>query len=256
MDTADYKDLEIEPESEVQRRLRWGWWILIIVGVLVLIMVPLAWMLRTSLAERALAQWCQSRDLVCEGRITRLGSDGGELENLVVRSGSGTPVEAKRVRAGLEWDGFDFSITEIVITEPVLRGTLDDDGLRFYGLEQLDGGGDGGTGSLPALTITDGRILLATSAGEIGASAALQGQFPEMGELTLAFDPVSLDGPDGTLVWNEGTLNVKAHDRRLEGELFLDLEQADIRGVSVRAANVSAILDTPGTGGGETQLVW
>ena len=174
MDTADYKDLEIEPESEVQRRLRWGWWILIIVGVLVLIMVPLAWMLRTSLAERALAQWCQSRDLVCEGRITRLGSDGGELENLVVRSGSGTPVEAKRVRAGLEWDGFDFSITEIVITEPVLRGTLDDDGLRFYGLEQLDGGGDGGTGSLPALTITDGRILLATSAGEIGASAALQ----------------------------------------------------------------------------------
>ena len=81
-------------------------------------------------------------------------------------------------------------------------------------------------------------------------------EWPGASQLTLAFDPVSLDGPDGTLVWNEGTLNVKAHDRRLEGELFLDLEQADIRGVSVRAANVSAILDTPGTGGGETQLVW
>lgn len=255
MNTPDYKDLEKEPESETVRRLRWGRWILALAVLAVLVTVPLLWMLRTSLAERALSQWCESRNLVCEGRITRLGSDGGIMEDLVVRSGQDVPVEADMVRVGLDWHGLDFSVTGIEITSPVLRGTLDEQGLHFHGLERL-GGGTGGSGQLPAVTVTDGRILLQTSAGEIAGSGTLDGRFPDTGALSLSFDPVSLDGPDGTLVWTEGTLNVTAREGRMEGELFLDIERADIRGVHVRETNVSALLNTPGDGGGETQLVW
>ena len=255
MDTTDYKDLEIEAEDQADHRLRWGRWAIAIGTLLVLLVALLGWGLRKSIAERVLANWCQARNLICEGDFVHLGTDAAQLKHLFVKAGAHTPFEAEDVSARLKWAGFTPSVADVEISSPVLRGTLDERGLRFYGLESLASGGGGST-ALPSVVISDGRVLLATSAGEIGASLELEGIFPDAGVLTLGLDPVMLDESGGAIALNEGTVEIVAENGRLEGEVLLDLQQADIRGVTIDRARLSALLDTPQNGEGDTQLVW
>lgn len=254
MNTADYKDLEIQATP----RRKWARWLVLAVLILMLVIVALGWFGRKYIAKQALTQWCHERDLVCEGHFDRLGPGGAVLSAVSVSSQGYTSFTADEVNAALDWNGLSPAITGIVVTAPNLRGTLDDRGVRFYGLEKLgqSNGSRGGGLPMPPVTITDGRLVLQTSAGEIGASVEMKGVFPSSGDLTIELDPVSLSGPEGTLVWSEGIVNIVARNGRLEGDITLDLEEADVQGFTASDAHLSAVLKAPLTGEGQTQLVW
>tara|TARA_R100000365_G_C2747776_1_gene78042 strand:+ start:1220 stop:4564 length:3345 start_codon:yes stop_codon:yes gene_type:complete len=258
VDTIDYKDLEKQAEVPPERSFRWGRWLLLGPVILLLIVAAVFWLVRKSVAEQALASWCEGQQLVCEGHFDQLGAGGGVLSDLVVKSGENVPFQADEVTARLSWDWFTPSLTQIEVDAPILRGTLDDQGIRFHGLERIGSGNtsEGGAADLPAVRISDGRLLLQTSAGEIGASINVNGVFPKSGTVNVTLDPVSLDGPRGKIVWSEGAVDIVADNGRLEGEAFLDLAVADIRGAAIQDAKLSVLLSSPIDGQGETRIVW
>lgn len=257
MNTPHYKDLEVDSSKPGKRRLKWGRWLVLAIFTLILLFAALVWLGRRYIAQQALAQWCHDQSLECEATFESLGPGGAKVTDVCVRSGAETPFAADELIADITWKGFAPSLGGVSVVAPQLRGTLDDRGLRFHGLESIGGsGGGGGGGALPPVKISAGRVSLATSAGDIGASVDLEGEFPTSGTLQMRLDPVSLSGPDGTLVWSEGRVDIVAQDGQLEGEAFLDLEEADVRGVQARDVQLDAILNSPISGEGNTQLVW
>jgi translocation and assembly module TamB len=256
VNTPHYKDLEVEGSKTGTRRLNWGRWLLVAILTLTLLFGALGWLGRKYIAQQALAQWCHDQSVTCEADFKRLGPGGAVITGIRVKSGDETPFMADEVTADISWKGLVPSLRAVSVIAPELHGTLDDRGIRFHGLENLGGSGGDGGGVLPPVKITQGRVLLATSAGEIGASVDLEGQFPESGTLQLIIDPVSLSGSDGILVWSEGRVDVTASDGQLEGEAFLDLAEADVRGVQARHVQLDALLNSPLDGAGDTQIVW
>ena len=256
MNTPHYKDLEVDSSKPGKQRLKWGRWLALAVLTLILLFAALVWLGRKYIAQQALAQWCHEQSLECQATFESLGPGGAMLTDVRIRSGGETPFAADEVIADLEWSGFVPSLGGVSVVAPQLRGTLDDRGLRFYGLESVGGSGSGGGGALPPVKVSAGRVSLATSAGDIGASIDLEGEFPTSGTLQMRLDPVSLSGPEGTLVWSEGRVDVVAQDGQLEGDIFLDLQQAEIRGVQAREVQLEAILNSPISGEGRTQFVW
>ncbi|MDX1292982.1 MAG: YdbH domain-containing protein [Hyphomonas sp.] len=256
MNTPHYKELEVPGSKPGKARLNWGRWLLVSILTLILLFAALGWLGRKYIAHQALVQWCHDQSLACEARIDRLGPGGAVISGVRVRSGDDVPFAADEVMADITWQGLVPSVGAVSIRAPELRGTLDDRGIRFYGLETLGASGGGGNGALPPVKISKGRVTLATSAGEIGASVDLEGEFPKSGTLQMTLDPVSLSGPEGTLIWSEGRVDIIASDGQLEGEAFLDLAEADVRGVQARNVQLTALLNSPLSGAGDSQLVW
>jgi hypothetical protein len=216
------------------------------------------WFLRKTVAERALAGWCAERALTCEGTFVRIGSDGATIRGLKVSAGAHVPLEATEAIVRLSWPRLlTPKLTGVSVDKPVLRGTLDDEGVRFYGLEKL-GGQSGASGplQLPAIDITAGRIFFATDVGELSATVSMQGTFPAKGALDLVLDPADLQGPGGQFKWSEGIVSLQADKGRISGEASLMLERAELVSVSVSNASFDATVDAADVGDGPMTLSW
>ncbi len=246
-------------EAPQERRFRLVRWAILISVILILAVSVLGWALRRSIAERALAAWCDARELSCEATFERLGLDGATLSGLKVRSGGGVPLEAAGITAGVDWPGlFTPRVTSVVIDQPVLRGKIQDGKPGLLGLERLARSGSGGasSGALPALEIRGGRIEFATDAGMLTASAALTGRFPENAELRIVVDPASLASEAGQVQWTEGLVDLTARDGRINGIVSVEIEQAAMQGIAIRSASFRATLETDDEAAGPATLVW
>ena len=258
MPTGD-GDFSIAAEAEVERHFRWARWLFTLAVLIVLITGTAGWILRKNVAQQALAGWCAEHDLICSGRFDRLGSDGATVAGLTVSGGGKLAFEAEEVRVRLEWPGlFTPRVTGIEVDAPVVHGELADGRLGFHGLERLVPGGDGssGSGALPAVDISDGRILIATSAGEVGATVSLRGTFPREGQASITLDPASLDEPQGYVKWSGGTAELVAEDGKLNGKADIALEELRTDDVIVLDAGLTATL-AGGVGEADpAHLVW
>ncbi|MEZ6011177.1 MAG: YdbH domain-containing protein [Hyphomonas sp.] len=254
---TDDGDFSIAAEAEVERHFRWARWLVTVIVLLVLIAGTAFWILRKSVAERTLAGWCASHDLVCAAQFDRLGADGATVSNLAVSGGGKLAFEASEVRVDLDWPGlFKPRVTSIQVGAPVVHGELADGRLGFHGLEKLASTGGEGGGTLPAIDIRDGRILVATSAGEVSASVSVSGTFPRDGKATLVLDPASLDEKQGYVRWTGGTAEIVAADGQLEGRADLVLEEVRTDEVTVSNAALTASLEAGLGEGDPARLVW
>ena len=257
MKTTNDQVLSDAEAEAAERPFRWARRLAIAVLLVVLVAGVLGWVLRKSVAEQALAGWCEARELVCTGKFVRLGSDGATLRTLAVNGQGETAFEADEVRVSLEWPGlFQPRLTGIAVDAPVAHGVLADGRLSFHGLERLARGGQGGTAPSPDLDIRDGRILIASSAGDLGATFSVSGPFPRGGHLALTVDPARLDQPEGHVEWSEGVVDVSAEDGRLQGDISLVLEQAETDGISISNARLSATTDSASSLDAPVKLVW
>lgn len=260
MNTTDDQNVGIPGDDVLARPIRWVRWTVLAVSVLLVGVLATGWFLRKMVAERALAGWCAERQLACEGKIVQIGSYGATIRDLKVRAGADVPFEASEVSAHLSWPRlFTPTLTGITVDNPVLRGTLDEKGMRFYGLEKLAGQSDGdGTGelNLPAIEITDGRIFFATEAGELSATVAMQGAFPQKGTLDLVLDPASLKGAESEFSWSEGAISLVADMGRISGGANVVLERAAVNTVAITGAVFAARIDAADVGDGPMTLNW
>ncbi len=258
MNTTDDQNVGIPDDDVLARPIRWVRWTVVAITVLLVGALATAWFLRKTVAERALAGWCAERSLACEGKFVQISSHGATIRDLKVRAGGNVPFEASQASARLKWPRFlTPELTGITVDRPILRGTLDDKGMRFYGLENLAGQSDGaGHVTLPALEITDGRIFFATEAGELSATVAMHGAFPQKGTLDLVLDPAALKGAESEFNWSEGAISLVADMGRISGDANIVMQRADLKTVSITDVVVAAKVDAADVGDGPMTLIW
>ncbi|MBD3768748.1 MAG: YdbH domain-containing protein [Rhodobacterales bacterium] len=238
--------------------MRWASWPLLGGVLLILIGVLAGWVMRKPLAAQVLAGWCRERDLTCAGQFEKLDLAGATIGGLTV-SGQGNPAfEARRAHVQLAWPGlFTPRVTRVEVDAPVVYGALSEGRLGFHGLERLattSGGGGGGT--LPAMAIRDGRIVIATSAGDVVARIEAEGLFPEDATATVTLEPASLDEAQGYLRWSGGAAHIEAKDGQLEGHIDLSLEEVRTDQVQVSGGQFVADMKADTGNTASVRLVW
>ncbi len=213
---------EAPPKTRRGGRL---WHVLAGFGVVFLGGSLLLWFARKPVAEQALAAWCSERGLVCNAKFTELGTQGITLSSLKVSSGSRMPAEAGEVRAGLRWKGlFTPEVTGVTVNGLSLRGTLDERGLQFGGLERLIPSGGGG-GTAPEVDIREARLLIDTATGPVAATLNVAGTLPRDGVISLRIDPGAFGSGAAQASLQEGRLDARIENGVLEAELILKLPE-------------------------------
>ena len=224
--TDDTFESQKAEQTDRQRRGGRLWHVLAGFGVVFLGGSLLLWLARKPVAEQALAAWCAERGLECDAKFTELGTRGITLASLKVGSNGKVAADAGEVRAGLRWKGlFTPEVTGVTVNGLSLRGTLDQGGLRFGGLERLAQPGTG-TGAAPPVDIRDARLLLDTPSGPIAATVNVTGTLPRDGVVTARLDPGTF-GPEGAQAGiEEGRLDARIENGAVEAELGLKIPQA------------------------------
>jgi hypothetical protein len=260
VNTLDDKNVGKSVDESLIEPVRWGRWAVLAGIVLLVALLATGWLMRKAVAERVLAGWCDARNLVCEGKVTQLGLGGATIRALKISASGDVPLQAQEVTARLGWPGlFTPELTGVVIDTPIVRGTLDDKGVKFYGLEKLASSSSEQGNSelkLPAIDITGGRIFLGTDAGELSASVSMNGTFPQKGKLDLVLDPASLQTHDSEFQWSEGVVSLSADNGLISGGANVVLEQANLKGISVRDALLEMTMDAADVGDGPMQVNW
>ncbi|HRK66187.1 MAG TPA: YdbH domain-containing protein [Hyphomonas sp.] len=185
----------------------------------------LLWLARKPVAERALAGWCAERGLECDAKFTELGTRGVTLSSLKVGSGGKIAADAAEVRAGLRWkELFTPEVTGVTVNGLSLRGTMDQSGIHFGGLERLVQPGTG-TGTAPRVDIRDARLLLDTPSGQIAATVNVKGALPRDGAVTVRLDPGKVGSSGAQARIEEGRLDARIENGLIEAELGLKIQE-------------------------------
>lgn len=258
MTQVDDGDFSKTARKAPSARARWARRALAATVLLVLVGLIVGWAMRKTIARQVLADWCAGRDLACVARFDELGFGGAAISDLAITGQGKAAFEAPDIRVRLGWPGlFSPRVEAVELVAPVVHGTLADGTLGFHGLERLaSSGGGSGRGAFPAIGIRDGRILIGTSAGEVGASVSASGTFPQDATASISLDPASLDEPQGYLRWSGGVAELSARNGQLEGQVNLTIEEMRTDEVTVADANLVASLES---GLGEdmpARLVW
>jgi hypothetical protein len=260
VNTPDDKNVGKSADETPLEPVRWGRWTVLAVIVLLVGVLATGWVMRKTVANRVFTGWCEARDLVCEGKFTQLDFGGATIRALKISAGGNVPLEAQEASARLGWPHlFGPELAEVTIDRPIVRGILNDKGVKFYGLEKLVGSSGEKENSelkLPAIDITDGYIFLATDAGELSASVSMSGTFPQNGKLDLVLDPASLKTQDSEFQWSEGAVTLSADKGWISGGANVVLEQAILKGISVKDALLEMTIDAADIGDGPMHMNW
>lgn len=227
------------------RRL-WPW----IAGIAFMIAVALSiggWTGRTGLATGAYKSWCGQHGWTCTGRITQLGLGGLSAEDVTIRTDAGQPLTLPGLRATYDWPGpFRLRVLSVEADQPVIRGELDVNGVRFFGLETLfepsSEPSSGEPPDLPIVTIRGGELRLSTEAGEIVGEVESTGRPLVDGEAALAFMPATLRQSGNEISWRSAEVLVAFEGGKALGEVTLDVDTARLEDMLIGRTGLRATL--------------
>ena len=229
----------------------WKRWIigLVIVFALLVIGVLLAWINRAPLAERYIAGWCVDQNLDCAAEFSELNFDYVRVENISLGSKGETIFTVDDVIVELDWLGFlEPEVKKINARAPVINAVLDENGVSLPGLDGLLSGDASDTRSsdapmdIPVLEITEGRLLLATDAGDLSGGFALIGKPLEYGTAQINIDPASLQKGEDILRLSKGVVDLEFRKNIVIGSVDVALDEAVISSMIVKDADFAVAL--------------
>jgi hypothetical protein len=223
------------PDDDRPRRARWLLWGSGGLLALALAAAGTGWLMRTALAEAAVARWCTGKGLSCEIEVTSLTFDRIELAGLRIEGNGHTPLSLDTGVAELAWPGlFVPEVRSVAISGLDLRARLDGDEVDFHGLEALLEGGDGGGDApVPQVSIADGRILLDTGSGPLQLDIDAEGRFPTDFSLEAGLSATQLRRDGERLSLEGGELSLQWRDGIPEGSGALDVSRLEAEGWTV-----------------------
>ncbi|MEM7663765.1 MAG: YdbH domain-containing protein [Pseudomonadota bacterium] len=221
---------------KLHQRLRiWQWIVLGLTGILLVVFLLLS-AFRKPIATGLVNNWCGEKGWRCEAVITRLSLGGVGLEDVTIITETGQPIEARLVDVDLNWGWlFRPEIASVRTDSPIVRGELGDDGISLYGLETLvsnDDGGGGSTAPIPEVDIREGKLVLATTAGDFTATFEAEGKPFLNGRIDISLPTQSFDGNGVSLDGSGGDIVIDFEGGQTAGNITFDVGDVQIAGLS------------------------
>ena len=221
--------------------MRWILAALTLLLVFIALIAASAWVFRIGLAETYLARYCDQRGLECEADIQSIGLNSAELSSLKIRSEGQDALTTGTISATFSWPRFlSPKLGPVTISSPVLHAGFDGTRLDLRGLDRLASGG--GDGDPVQVSIQNGRVVLATPAGELSGDVNIKGALPESGEAQISIGPAKLQSGEDKLAWTKGEAILKIENGRVTGTSQIQIDEALLGALSVDAASFEATL--------------
>ena len=227
----------MEQTGEIKKRnvLRWTLAALTLLLVLVALLAATAWVFRTSLAESYLGRYCDQRGLQCEAEIEDIGLNFADVSSLEIRSSGREVLRTGPINANYSWPAFlSPKVGPVSIANPVLRAGFDGTRLDLGGLDAL-ASGEGG-GEPIEVSIQNGRVILATPAGELTGDVNISGALPDSGEAHIKIGPAELQSGDDKLSWTKGEVTLTIANGHVTGTAEVQIDEALLGALQVRSA--------------------
>jgi len=223
----------------------WGKWVAGLV-LLALLAGVAAWLARKPIASVFAQRWCTASQLACTLEIGRLDLTRIEISNLTVTDLAEAAPEllsAKTIAVELDWQGiFKPVATSIMLDQPVISAAYDGRNITLGGLEKRLPKGDSNA-AMPALDIRNGRLILATPAGDITGSFDADGVWPARGSARFVLAPAELRSGTNRLSLDEGALNLTAKAGKLDGTLRLSLAHLAFDNMQASGMSITARIE-------------
>ncbi|MEL1250568.1 intermembrane phospholipid transport protein YdbH family protein [Aurantiacibacter gilvus] len=233
------EDLSARPKGRTRRLLRNA---LRVVILMLLAALALAWFQRERLADDLITSTLADLDVAASYEIESIGPREQVLTNVVVGDPDRPDLTIERVEVSITPRFGVPDVTSVRLTQPRLFGTWRDGELSFGALDPLIFTEAEGPFEFPSmvLTIDDGRALLQTDHGDVGAKLSggghLRGGFA--GELAMIAPRLELGNCVGEQVTLFGAVSIDAERPEFHGPLrFASLDCAN--GLFVRDAGVA-----------------
>lgn len=168
-----------------------------VAGVLVLVVVALAWLNRRVLAREALTGWLESRGVPARARVERLSPDTFTAQ-LSIGDPKNPDFAAERADVRYRMGLKGLEILSVTLRKPVLRAQLRKDGLHVGALDPLvkefTRRPPRPDATKPRILIDDGLLVLSTDYGPVRVAADARVEDGQLQALAAASAPVRLRG--------------------------------------------------------------
>jgi hypothetical protein len=221
----------------------------LLVGVLVVIV------LRVPIAEALAIRLISDLGIETRLHVRVLDLDRAVVEELALGAADAPTVAAQRIEARYNILGaLKGQLNEVSVDGLEVRVTIDERGARLEGLptDAARGGGGGRPSRTPRVSIPDGRVYVATPAGEVVADMMLSGGPDEGWSGRVAAAPAALAHGDNALELTAAVLDaaIAGEDLTISGELHL----AALRSVGVGASDAGVSFSFAGRYSDVTRL--
>lgn len=151
------------------------------------------------------------------------------------------PVQAGAIDMALNWPGFlKPALTSIEVQDPIVRGAVANGKFALYGLEtviraQMARGqeADTGNGAKTTIKIEGGQLVLATDAGEVSGTFALDGTPMMDGTAWVHINPNMLKRGEAEIEWSKGNIDLVFKDGAIIGEIDFAIARARLNGLGL-----------------------
>lgn len=207
------------------------------------------WLARERLAGGVIDRQLAALDLPATYTIESIAPGRQVLTDVVVGDPAAPDLTVERVVVELRY-GFGLpTIGTVVLDRPRLFGSYGEDGLSFGSLDGLLFAEDGESTGLPDLdvTVNDGRALLETPYGPVGAKLQGEGNLSGGFAATLAVNAplVSAEGCRISAATAFGRLTTASDSLGFTGPVRMRTLDCDAQGVVWRDANVEVEAEVP-----------
>ncbi|MCB2066862.1 MAG: YdbH domain-containing protein, partial [Erythrobacter sp.] len=201
-----------------------------------------AWFDREQIADSFLSDYLAEQGVQASYQIDRIGTGQQVISNLVIGDPARPDLTVERVEVSIAPRWGIPAVTSVRLVNPRLYGSYRDGQLSFGALDPLVFTGSEEPFEFPDMTlaIEDGRALIETDYGRVGARLAgsghLRGGFS--GELAAVMPELALAGCQGQEATLYGTVSIDAERPRFQGPLRL-ADLACDNGLAVQQAGVA-----------------
>ncbi|MEP1421484.1 MAG: YdbH domain-containing protein [Erythrobacter sp.] len=241
---------EVKPETDLpdlkgaaRRRLwpeRWRWRVSLVLAVLIVLAGALAWYNREQIAGDLIDDTLTQYGLQASYEIEDIGTRRQVIKNLVVGDPASPDLTAKRVTLDISYTYGPPEIGQVELVGARLFGSFRENALSFGSLNPIIFAESDEPAGLPALNlrITDGRALLQTDYGDIGAKLEGEGRLDDgfAGKLAATAPGIGIQTCKADALTLYG--DVTSADGRLSFDGPLRTRDIDCEGPLIEAADI------------------
>ncbi|GEM_PF-4441937 len=203
------------------------------------------WLFRIPIAEMAVRQVCDGRNVSCSVNIEALTLNSIHASGVKVEAEGEDPATVESLELSVSWPAFlKPQISFVRADTPSLTVDARNGGVRIGLLEQLQTGssGDGG-GEIPPFSITDGKLIILTDAGRVKGVVSSSGSIQREIQSQIVLEPANLQLEGYELDLAAANAQIVLADGRMSGDATLDVTRAELENLTIDALGLELKLE-------------